>query len=174
MSLILDFEGKTPQLGRGVWVAPGAVVLGDVVMGEDCNVWYNAVIRGDVFHIRIGARTNIQDLAMLHVTTDRFATIIGDDVTVGHKAMLHGCTIGNNCLIGMNAVVLDEVVIGENCLVAAGSVVTPRTIVPPNSVVMGNPAVVRRPVTPEEIAGFQRSAHHYVRVARRHQGQPHD
>ncbi len=176
---LMDFEGTFPRCGPGAFVAPGAAVIGDVVLGEDASVWFNAVIRGDVFPIRIGDRTNIQDGAILHVTSGVHATTVGDDVTVGHGAIVHGCTIEDRCLIGMGSVILDGAHIGEGSLIAAGAVVPPGMQVPPGSVVMGSPGKIRRQTTDAEKAGFLMSAAHYVELARRHarpldgNGRPH-
>lgn len=169
MSELLPYEGIFPTLGAGAWVAPGARVVGDVELGPDANVWYNAVLRGDVQSIRVGARTNIQDLVMLHVVSNRFGCILGDDVTVGHSAVLHGCTIERGCLIGMGAIVLDGAHVGEFCLIGAGALVAPGKVIPPRSVVMGSPGKIVRQVTDDEVASFLHSAVHYVQLAQRHQ-----
>lgn len=158
----------TPTLANTTWVAPSADVIGRVTLGEDVNVWYQAVLRGDVMPIVIGARTNIQDLAMVHATTDVSETIIGEDVTVGHHAILHGCTVGDGSLIGMGAVLLDNVEIGARCLVGAGSLVTPGKKFPDGVVLMGSPARIVRETTDEEHAAFLESARHYVALARQH------
>lgn len=162
---IVTHHGVTPTFGQDVFVADTARVIGDVVLGPQCSVWYGTVIRGDVFHIRIGSRVNIQDMTMIHVTTDRFETRIEDDVTIGHKAMLHGCTIGRGALIGMGATVMDQAVIGEESIVAAGAVVTPGTIVEPRTLVVGSPARPRRPLRDDELENLRRSASHYVDIA---------
>lgn len=164
-ALILPYGGKAPRIHASAWIAPNATITGDVEVGEDASVWFGAVIRGDVHWVRIGARANIQDLALVHVTTGRNETVIEEDVTVGHRAALHGCTLKRACLVGINAVVLDKAVIGEESLVAAGSVVTPGTVVPPGVLVVGSPAKVRRDLTDEERAGLRASAPHYVKVA---------
>lgn len=168
MSELLAYNGILPTLGEGAWVAPGARVMGDVELGAGANVWYNAVLRGDVHSIRVGARTNIQDLVMLHVVSGRFGCIVGEDVTVGHSAVLHGCTIGRGCLIGMGAIVLDGAQIGEFSLVGAGALVAPGKVIPPRSVVMGSPGKVVRQVTDEEVESFLHSAVHYMALAERH------
>lgn len=165
---LLPYEGITPTLGEDVYVAPGARVIGDVELGAEVSVWYNAVIRGDLEPIRIGARTNVQDNSVIHIESGDFPTIIGEDVTIGHKALVHACTIGDNCLIGMGSIILDGATIEDNSLVAAGAVVTPGTTIPAGSVAMGTPARVVREVTDEEIASFGESAAHYVDLARRH------
>jgi carbonic anhydrase/acetyltransferase-like protein (isoleucine patch superfamily) len=151
-----------------VFVAPTAVVVGDVVLGEQASVWYGSVVRGDVGPIRIGARTNIQDGCILHVTRGRSPLVVGDDVTAGHRTILHGARIGDRCLIGMGAIVLDDADIGEETLVAAGSVVLEGTRVPPGSFVAGVPATVRGPI-PERVRGtLLESAASYVALAREH------
>lgn len=145
-----DYGGKSPDIGRGVYIAVSAVVIGDVVIGEDSSVWFNAVVRGDENYIRIGARTNIQDNSVLHVTLHTHPLLIGSDVTVGHGAIVHGCSIRNGCLIGMGAIVLDGSVVGERSIVAAGSVVREGMIVPPDTLVAGVPAAVKRKLTEED------------------------
>ena len=162
---IVSHHGVTPSLAPSVFVADTARVIGDVEIGEASSIWYGAVVRGDVFHIRIGARVNIQDMTMIHVTTDRFATVIEDDVTVGHKAMLHGCTIRRGALIGMGATIMDQAVIGEEAMVAAGAVVTPGTEVPPRTLMVGAPARPRRSLSPEELDDLRWSASHYAALA---------
>ncbi|MFW6057739.1 MAG: gamma carbonic anhydrase family protein [Persicimonas sp.] len=167
-SRVFAFEGAVPQLAKGVYLAPGARVIGRVTLGEDASIWYNAVVRGDLDSIDIGARTNVQDNSVIHIESGKFATHIGSGVTIGHKALVHACTIEDNCLIGMGSIILDGAVIEENSLVAAGAVVTPGTRIPAGSVAMGTPARVVRQVTDEEIASFRDSAAHYVELARRH------
>jgi carbonic anhydrase/acetyltransferase-like protein (isoleucine patch superfamily) len=142
--------------------------MGDVVRGADASVWYNSVVRGDVHSIRIGARTNIQDLSLVHIDTGTAPTHIGDDVTVGHKAIIHGCTIEDRCLIGMGAIVLSGAHIEEECLVGAGALVPPGKRFPRRSLLMGSPARVVREVTDEEVEGFLESARHYAALAKRH------
>ena len=158
------FAGKTPQLGQNVFVANGARVIGDVTLEDNVNIWHNAVLRGDVHPIFIGANTNIQDNSTVHVMHD-YPAIIGRDVTVGHNAIVHGCKVGNNCLIGMGAILLSYCEIGDNCIVAAGSLVPERKVIPPGSLVMGSPAKVVRSLTEEDIAALQASAQSYVELA---------
>ena len=153
------FNPVTPP--DSTMVFPGAVMVGDVKVGENCSIWYNAVIRADEEAIVIGDESNVQDNAVLHVTTGLPLTI-GRGVTVGHGAILHACTVGDNSLIGMGATVLDGAVIGRDCIVAAGAVVTPRTIIPDGSMVMGAPAKVKRELTPEEIQANRDNARVYV------------
>jgi carbonic anhydrase/acetyltransferase-like protein (isoleucine patch superfamily) len=150
---------------KSCFVEETAVVIGDVVMGEDCSVWFNAVIRGDVNYIRIGNRTNVQDLCMLHVTHDTHPLLIGSDVTIGHHVVLHGCTVQDRVLVGMGAIIMDAAVIGEDSVVGAGALVVEGTIVPPKSLILGSPAKVKRQVTVKELAWVKESAENYVRYA---------
>lgn len=150
-----------PKVHPSVHLAEGACVIGDVEIAEDCSLWFHTVVRGDICPIRIGPRTNLQDLTVVHVTHDKFDTVIGADVTVGHRAMLHGCRIEDGCLIGMSATVMDGAVIGAGSLVAAGSVVTEGFVCPPGFLVMGSPARVRRPLTQEEVARVKEGAVNY-------------
>jgi carbonic anhydrase/acetyltransferase-like protein (isoleucine patch superfamily) len=161
-----ELAGIAPVLGRDAWIADTASVIGDVVLGDESSVWFGAAVRGDYMPIRIGARSNIQDNAVVHITNDTAATTIGDDVTVGHGAIVHGATVGNLCLIGMGAIVLDGAVIGDGCFVAAGALVTPGTIVAPRSFVMGRPGKVVRAVDDRLRAWLAESAANYVRYAR--------
>jgi gamma-carbonic anhydrase len=169
--MIRTFKGKTPIIPPSCFVEETAVVIGDVVMGEDSSVWFNAVIRGDVNYIRIGHRTNVQDLCMLHVTHDTRPLVIGTEVTVGHHVVLHGCTINDRVLIGMGAIIMDGSVIGEDSVVGAGALVTENTVVPPKSLVLGSPARVRRPATDKELAWIKESAANYVRYSRQYMGE---
>ena len=168
MAVIRSFDGIAPRLGEGVFLAETAAVIGDVVIGARSSVWYGAVVRGDVFHIRIGAETSIQDNTVVHVTGGQHATHIGNRVTVGHSVTLHGCTVGDRCLIGMGSTILDEVVIGEGCVVGAGALLTPGTIVPPGHLVLGAPARVKRPLSDTERGWLDASADRYVELASRY------
>ncbi|HSY20894.1 MAG TPA: gamma carbonic anhydrase family protein [Polyangiaceae bacterium] len=154
-----------PLLASSVFVAESAAVIGDVHVGDDSSIWFGAVVRGDYFPIRIGARTNVQDNAVLHITSGRAATTVGDDVTVGHGAILHGCTVGSSCLVGMASVILDGAVVGEQSFIAAGSLVAPGTVIPPRSFALGRPAKVLRSVRDDELVLIQTSAHNYVGYA---------
>jgi carbonic anhydrase/acetyltransferase-like protein (isoleucine patch superfamily) len=165
---IITFEGVQPAVGNDVYIAPGARVIGHVDLGDEVSVWYNTVIRGDVNDIRIGARTNIQDLTMIHVDSGGFPTHIGEGVTVGHKAIIHGATVGDNCLIGMGATLLNGAVVEDDAMVAAGALVTPGTTIPSGTLAMGSPAKPRRELSAEEIEAFRESAAHYIETARRH------
>ena len=148
-----------------VYIAPGAFVLGDVRMGEDVNVWYSAVIRADKEPITIGKASNIQDGCVLHVDKG-FPMTIGENVTVGHGAILHGCTVGDGSLIGMGAIVLNGAVIGKGCMIGAGALVTQGAVIPDGSVAMGSPAKVKRPITPQEAEGILKNAAAYAEEAR--------
>jgi carbonic anhydrase/acetyltransferase-like protein (isoleucine patch superfamily) len=156
-----------PQLGARVWVADSAQLIGRVRLGADASVWFGAVLRGDNEWISVGARSNMQECAVLH-TDMGYALSLGDDVTVGHQAMLHGCTVGDGSLIGIQAVVLNGAQIGKNCLVGAGAVVTEGKVFPDNSLILGSPAKVVRDITPEQAARLRMSAAHYVEKAQRY------
>jgi carbonic anhydrase/acetyltransferase-like protein (isoleucine patch superfamily) len=149
-------------------VEDSAQVVGDVELGEDSSVWFNAVLRGDVNPIRIGRRTNLQDLSLVHVTTQKHATHVGDDCTVGHHVILHGCLVGNRVLVGMGATLMDGVEVGDECIIGAGALLTPGTKVPPNCLVVGSPGKVKRPITEEERAFLRKSAEGYVHLAAEH------
>lgn len=167
MSLI-PFENTTPQLGSDVFVAPGVQIIGDVHIGSGSSIWFNTVIRGDVHHIRIGERTNIQDNSVIHVTSGTHPTLIGNEVTAGHRVIIHGCTIADRVLIGMGAVVMDGAQIGEETLIGAGSLVAPGTEIPPRVLALGSPCRVKRDLRPEEIQRLQVSALHYRDLASRY------
>lgn len=164
--MIIDFKGKRPQIPATAFVAPGVDIIGNVTLGEEAGVWFGSVVRGDIHYIRIGRRTNIQDNCTVHVTEHDYPTVVGDEVTVGHNVILHGCTIGDRCLIGMGAVVMDGVEVGEGSLIAAGAVVIPETKVEPGSLYAGIPAKLRREVTAEEHQIIMDRAEEYVQLAR--------
>jgi carbonic anhydrase/acetyltransferase-like protein (isoleucine patch superfamily) len=170
--MIRTFQGIKPKIAKSAFIEETAVVIGDVVIGEDCSVWFNSVIRGDVNYIRLGDRTNVQDLCVLHVTHDTAPLVIGTDVTIGHNVVLHGCTIKDRVLIGMGAIIMDGAVIGEDCVVGAGALVTEGTIVPPKSLILGSPAKVKRPVTDKELAWIRESAQNYIKYARQYLNDP--
>src|SRR3989338_10910876 len=178
MKSVRSYLGHTPKLGERVFIDPFALVLGQVELGDDCSVWPMAVVRGDMHHIKIGERTSVQDGAVLHITHDSdynpggFPLLIGSDVTIGHKAVLHGCTVRDRVLIGMGAIIMDGAVIGEDCVVGAGALVTEGVIVPPKSLILGSPAKVTRTVTDEELAWIRESAQNYVGYARRYLEEP--
>jgi len=162
MDAILDkFLRQKPTLGEGVYIADGAVVVGDVTLGDGSSVWYNAVLRGDINRIIVGHYTNIQDGAVLHLEQN-LPCVVGNYVTIGHMAIVHACTVGDETLIGMGAVVLDGVKIGNQCLIGARSLVTKGKQIPDGSLVMGSPASVVRPLSPEERAGLRTSADRYA------------
>lgn len=167
MSLNLDFAGRTPSIAASAWVAPNATLIGGVTLGENASVFYGTVLRADVDTITIGVGTNLQDNVTMHCDSGT-PTILGDGVSVGHAAVLHGCTIENDCLIGMSATVLNRAVVGAGSLVAAGSVVLEGTIIPPRSLVAGVPAKVRRAITDEEFEHIRANAAHYRELAVAH------
>ena len=160
--MIGRFENHTPVLGARLFVAPSATVVGRVTLADEVSVWFGAVLRGDVGTITIGARTNLQDLSVVHVTTDYADTLVGADVTVGHGAILHGCTIGDHVLVGMGSIILDKAEVGEWSLIGAGAVVTPRTRIPPRSLVLGSPARVARPVSAAELRQIELATASYL------------
>jgi carbonic anhydrase/acetyltransferase-like protein (isoleucine patch superfamily) len=165
---IRPFQGATPRLHPSVFIADGAQIIGNVEIGQESSVWYNTVLRGDVNTITIGARTNIQDLSVVHVEKGTHPTRIGDDVTVGHHVVIHGCTIGNRVLVGIGAIILNGVVIEDDAFIAAGALLTPGTRVPSGSMVMGSPGKVKRTLTDAERAGLLASAAGYVLNAKLH------
>jgi len=160
--ILLPVAGKMPQFGNDCFLAPNSTVVGDVVMGDECTVWFNAVVRGDVNSIRIGNRTNIQDGAVIHCTYQKAATTIGDEVSIGHNAIVHGCTIHNNVLIGMGSIVMDDAVVEDNCIIAAGAIVLERTRCESGWIYAGIPAKKVKQVSAEQIAGMKRTAGNYV------------
>lgn len=160
--IVRSYAGKQPRLGSRVFVAETAVLVGDVEIGEDASIWYGVVLRGDIHHIQIGARTNIQDNSVLHVEHETGPAIVGDEVTVGHSATVHGCTIGRGSLIGIGATVLSHAVVGEMALIGAGALVPEGMQVPPRTLVLGVPGRVKRDLTPEELRRLEESWKHYV------------
>ena len=169
--MLIAHNGRAPRVAPTAYVHSSAHVIGDVQIGAESSVWFNAVIRGDVYHVRIGTRTNIQDNATVHVTNGRHATLVGDEVTVGHNAVLHGCTIGNRSLIGIGAIVLDRCAVGDDCLIGAGALLTPGTTIEPGHLVLGNPARVVRPITDAERQHLRQSAAGYVANAARYRAE---
>ncbi len=160
--IVLPYDGKQPRFGERVYIAENATVIGDVTIGDHSSIWFGTVVRGDVHKIRIGRNTNVQDNCTIHVTRGKFPTTIGDNVTIGHGAIVHGCTVGNGALIGMGARILDGAVIGESALVGAGSVIPEKMVVPPRALVVGVPASVYRPLTGDDLARLEESWQHYV------------
>jgi Carbonic anhydrases/acetyltransferases, isoleucine patch superfamily len=166
MPVILHVDGKYPEFGNNMFIAPNATIVGDVVMGDDCSVWFNAVVRGDVNSIRIGHKVNIQDGAVIHCTYKRTQTIIGNHVSIGHNAIIHGCTIADNVLVGMGAIIMDKAEIGSNSIIAAGAVVLEGTLVPPGTIFGGIPAKKIKDIEINQIHGeIDRIANNYVRYA---------
>lgn len=164
--MMRPFRGQHPQVHPTAFIEESAQVIGDVRIGEQSSVWFNTVVRGDVFYIRIGDRTNIQDGTVVHVTNGTHATVLEDEVTVGHNVTLHGCYVERGCLIGMGSVVMDGARIGSESLVAAGALVAPGMQVPPRSLVVGVPAKVKRELTVEEIAGLKVYWQNYIEYTR--------
>lgn len=166
---IYELDGRAPQMADSAWVADSAQVIGDVTLAEDVSIWFGSVLRGDTSHLRIGAGTNIQDGSVLHADPGK-PLVVGERVTVGHQVMLHGCTIGDESLIGIGAVVLNGAKIGRNCLVGAGALVTEGKEFPDGSMIIGSPAKAVRELSPEQIEGLRQSAQHYIDNARRYKG----
>lgn len=160
--MIRPFRGVHPQIHPTAFIADSAQVIGDVQVGEQASIWFGTVARGDMYYIRIGDRTNVQDNCVLHTRTGEKPTVIEDEVTIGHSVTLHGCHVEKGSLIGIGSIVLDDVRVGTQSLVAAGSLLSPGTIIPPRSLVMGMPARVKRPLTDEEVAGLDRFWQNYV------------
>lgn len=160
--MLRAYRGHWPTVAASAYVDPSAQVIGDVVVGEESSLWMNVVVRGDVNHVRIGRRANVQDGTVVHVMRGTHPTLIGDEVTIGHGALVHGCTLGDRVLVGMGAIVLNGAFVGEDSIVAAGTLVPEGMQVPPRSLVMGSPARVRRTLTDEEIASILRYADNYV------------
>jgi gamma-carbonic anhydrase len=158
------FLGKKPTLGKGVYIASGAVVIGDVTLGDHCSIWHNAVLRADINRIVVGHHTNIQDTAILHLA-DELACVVGNYVTVGHGAIVHACTVGDEVLVGMGSTILDGALIGEQCLIGARSLITQGTRIPPGSLVLGSPAKVVRSLSATQRANLKGYAEKYARLA---------
>jgi carbonic anhydrase/acetyltransferase-like protein (isoleucine patch superfamily) len=166
MALILPVEGVLPKMGKDCFIAPNATIVGDVIMGDDCSIWFNAVIRGDVNSIRMGNKVNVQDGAVLHCTYLKTKTIIGDNVSIGHNAIVHGCTLHDNVLIGMGSIVMDNAVVHNNTIIAAGAVVLEGTICEAGSIYAGVPAKKVKDISKEKISGeINRIADNYVKYA---------
>ena len=163
--MIKHFEGKQPRLGKNVYVSENAMVIGDVTLGDEVNIWFGAVLRGDMHYIKIGNRTNIQDNSVVHVTTAVSPTTIGANVTVGHGAIIHGCTIGDDCLIGMGAILMDDAVIGAGSLIGAGALIPPNMIIPKKSLVVGSPGKVVREVKTVEKEMILERPQEYIDLA---------
>jgi carbonic anhydrase/acetyltransferase-like protein (isoleucine patch superfamily) len=162
--LVRGFAGKQPVVHESASVFDHASIVGDVHVGARSSIWFGAVLRGDVHYIRVGEETSVQDNSVIHVTHDQYATNVGSRVTIGHSVTLHGCTVGDECIIGMGATILDQAVIGDRCIVGAGALVTPGTKIPAGQLVVGAPARVKRPLTEEELTWLKASAAHYVEL----------
>ena len=162
--MIRPFNNIHPQIHDTAFITDDAIVIGDVEIGENASVWYGSVLRGDVNYIRVGARTNIQDMTMIHVSSKGLPTIVEENVTVGHRVTLHACYIESGCLIGMGAIVMDGARVGRNSLVGAGALITPGTQIPPNSLVVGSPARVKRELNVDELAMLEKSWRNYVEL----------
>jgi carbonic anhydrase/acetyltransferase-like protein (isoleucine patch superfamily) len=159
---IRPYRGKYPQIAASAYIDPAAVVIGDVVIGENSSVWPMCVVRGDVHYIRIGNRTNIQDGCVLHVMKEQYPLVLGDEVTVGHSVTLHGCTIESHVLIGMGCILLNGAIIGTGSIIAAGTLITERTVIPPGSLVMGSPGKVKRELTAADLESIGKYAERYA------------
>ncbi len=162
MPLILPVKGISPQLGENCFIAENATLVGDVILGNDCSVWFNAVIRGDVHSIRIGNKTNIQDGAVIHCTYQKAPTTIGNNVSIGHNTIVHGCTVEDNVLVGMGAIVMDHAVVQQNCIVAAGAIVLEKTVCESGFIYAGIPAKKVKQLSHEQIQGLDKVANNYV------------
>jgi len=163
--IILPYKGKRPQIAEDAFIAQNAVLTGDIVVGKGSSIWFGCTLRGDVHEIRIGERTNIQDNSVVHVTSGKFGTYIGNDITVGHGAILHACTLQDGCFIGMGAIVLDGAIVESNAMVAAGALVPPGKVVKSGELWAGNPAKFLRQLTEKDTAFFPVSADNYARLA---------
>ena len=168
MAIIKKLNGHTPKFGKNCFLADNAAIIGDVEMGDDCSIWFGAVLRGDVHSIRIGNKVNIQDNATIHATYKKSPTNIGNNVSIAHNAVIHGCTIKDNVLIGMGAIVLNGAKIGSDCIVGAGALVTGKMDAPDGSMILGSPAKVVRPLTEAEIESNRESAREYCHQADRY------
>ena len=162
--MIKSFNSIEPKIHESAYIADDAIIIGDVEIGEDASVWFGSIIRGDVNFIRIGAGTNIQDATVIHVSSKTHSTVLEENITVGHRVVLHGCHVESGCLIGIGAILMDGVRVGRNSLIAAGSLLTPGSQIPLNSLVMGSPAKVKRALTDDELAYLDRSWRNYVEL----------
>lgn len=167
--MILKFQDKEPRFHPTAWMAPGAMVIGDVEVGEESSIWFGAVVRGDINSVKIGARTNLQDMSVVHPAMH--PVVIGDEVTAGHRALIHACTIGDRCLIGMGCIILDGAEIGDDCMVAAGAVVTPGTKIPARTLVMGAPAKPKRELSDSDLKGMRLGLEEYLELTRAYSAQ---
>jgi carbonic anhydrase/acetyltransferase-like protein (isoleucine patch superfamily) len=165
-NMIKNFLEKSPKIHETAFIAETATIIGDVEIRAESSVWYGTILRGDVNYIRIGARTNIQDASVIHVSSKTHPTVLEDEITVGHSVTLHGCRVEKGCLIGIGSIILDGARIGRNSLVAAGSLVTPGSQIPEKSLVMGSPARVKRALTDEEVKGLEKFWRNYIALSR--------
>ena len=172
--MIRSFGNTNPKIHESAFIADTALVIGDVEIGEDASVWFGSVVRGDVNYIRIGARSNIQDMTVIHVSSKTHPTVLEDEITVGHRVTLHGCHVERRCLIGIGSILLDGVRVGAESLVAAGSLLTPGTQIPPRSLVIGAPAKVKRELSEDELAHLDRSWRNYVELKQDYKQQTRD
>jgi len=170
--MIKSFQNLLPKIHESAFVADDAIIIGAVEIGAESSVWFGSILRADVNHISIGARTNVQDGSIIHVSRKTHSTIIEDEVTLGHRVTLHGCHIETGCLIGIGAIILDGVRVGKNSLIAAGSLLTPNTQIPPGSLVMGSPAKVKRELSDDEVRDLEKFWQNYVSLSRIYQNQP--
>jgi len=170
--MIKFFQNLHPKIHESAYVTDDAIVIGDVEIGAESSVWFGSILRGDVNHIRIGERTNIQDGTIIHVSSKTHPTVLEDEVTLGHRVTLHGCHIETGCLIGIGSIILDGVRVGKNSLVAAGSLLTPNTQIPPRVLVMGSPARVKRELSDDEVLDLERFWRNYVSLSRIYRNQP--
>jgi carbonic anhydrase/acetyltransferase-like protein (isoleucine patch superfamily) len=169
--MIKSFQNLSPKIHESAFVADDAIIIGAVEIGAESSVWFGSILRADVNHISIGARTNVQDGSIIHVSRKTHSTIIEDEVTLGHRVTLHGCHIETGCLIGIGAIILDGVRVGKNSLIAAGSLLTPNTQIPPGSLVMGSPAKVKRELSDDEVKDLEKFWQNYVSLSRIYQNQ---
>ena len=167
--MIKPFKDKQPSIHETAFITEDAIVIGDVEIGEDASIWFGSIVRGDVNFIRIGARTNIQDGTVIHVSSKTHSTVLEDNITVGHRVLLHGCHIESGCLIGMGSIIMDGVRVGANSLVGAGTLLTPGTQIPPRSLVKGSPGRVTRELTEDELALLDRSWRNYVELKKHYE-----
>ncbi|CAA9381614.1 MAG: Carbonic anhydrase, gamma class [uncultured Pyrinomonadaceae bacterium] len=170
--MIKPFQNLSPKIHETAYVAEDAIVIGDVEIGAESSVWFGSILRGDVNHIRIGERSNIQDGTIIHVSSKTHPTVLEDEVTLGHRVTLHGCHIETGCLIGIGSIILDGARVGRNSLVAAGSLLTPNTQIPPRVLVMGSPARVKRELSDDEVRDLERFWRNYVSLSRVYRNQP--
>ena len=170
--MIKSFQNLHPKIHESAYITDDAIVIGDVEIGAESSVWFGSILRGDVNHIRIGERTNVQDGTIIHVSSKTHPTVLEDEVTLGHRVTLHGCHIETGCLIGIGSIILDGVRVGKNSLVAAGSLLTPNTQIPPRVLVMGSPARIKRELSDDEVLDLERFWRNYVSLSRIYRNQP--